>query len=51
MITVGDECLVTDTLPEEIVHDIRIVLSGVIWEVAGGKHNDGVHSIPIVTWN
>ena len=35
--------------PEQIVHDVLVVLHCVLWQVAGGEEDDGIHLISIVT--
>lgn len=36
-------------LQEEIFHDVGVVLTAAVWEVAGCKHNDGIQALTIVT--
>lgn len=36
--------------PEQVVHDVLIVLNSVLREVARREQDDGVHLISTVTW-
>ncbi len=36
-------------LQEEILHDVCVVLTAAVREVAGCKHNDGVQTLTIIT--
>lgn len=36
-------------LQEEILHDVCVVLTATVREVAGCKHDDGIQTLPIIT--
>lgn len=36
-------------LQEEVLHDVRVVLTAAVRKVAGCKHDDGVQTLAIVT--
>lgn len=36
-------------LQEEILHDVCVVLTAAVWEVAGCEDDDGVQALTIVT--
>lgn len=37
-------------VPEQVIHDILVVLQTVLWQVTGGKHDDVIHTVSIVAW-
>lgn len=37
-------------LQEEILHDVCVILTAAVREVAGCKYNDGIQTLAIITW-
>lgn len=38
------------TLQEEILHDVCVVLTAAVRQIAGCKHYDGIQTLSIITW-
>lgn len=37
-------------LQEEIFHDVRVVVTAAVRKVAGCKHDDGIQTFPVISW-
>lgn len=49
MVLVRHDELAVCSLPEQIVHHVLVTVQTVLWQVAGGKHDDVIHALTIVT--